>query len=60
MNNDGTKISMNSEYVSIDLTINSEEFWIIQDLAFVDDESIILLLYKNDNGTISFGRKKTN
>ncbi|QSL65251.1 hypothetical protein MERGE_002560 [Pneumocystis wakefieldiae] len=49
LNNDGTKISMNSEYVSIDLTINSEEFWIIQDLAFVDDESIILLLYKNDN-----------
>ncbi|KTW27400.1 hypothetical protein T552_02379 [Pneumocystis carinii B80] len=49
LHDDGTKISMNSEYVSIDLTINSQEFWIIQDLAFVDDKNIILLLYKNDN-----------
>ncbi|KAG5519799.1 hypothetical protein PMAC_000072 [Pneumocystis sp. 'macacae'] len=49
LHNNNTEISITKEYISIDLTINPEEFWIIQDLAFVDDKSIILLLYKNNN-----------
>ncbi|KAG4304314.1 hypothetical protein PORY_002289 [Pneumocystis oryctolagi] len=46
---DNIEMSIKKEYVSIDLTINLEEFWVVQDLAFMDDKSIILLLYKNNN-----------
>ncbi|KAG5439538.1 hypothetical protein PCANB_002113 [Pneumocystis canis] len=49
LHDNGTEITINKHYVSIDLTINSEEFWIIQDLAFMDDKNLILLLYKNNN-----------